>query len=127
MTDRPTRRDLLRPVQLLAFAFFSALFAGIVTLVTMGFFQTAAGEQRQQILIVAAIAAGIAFIAVLLMLSLLLLAVDPAQVSRGVDRPVLLPEPGPADVARSEAAPGPAGDGAGTSGGAPAADPDAGR
>ena len=39
--DRPTRRDLMKPVQLLGLAFGAALFAGVVTLVSMGFFQSA--------------------------------------------------------------------------------------
>ncbi|MEG9492936.1 MAG: hypothetical protein MIJ73_09095 [Microbacterium aurum] len=40
MTDqRPTRRDLLKPVQLLGFAFAAAAFGGIIALVSMGFFQ----------------------------------------------------------------------------------------
>lgn len=92
MTDKPTRRDLLKPVQLLGLAFVAAVFAGVVTLVTMGFFQSRPAEQMQQALVVAAIAAGITFIAVLVILALLLLAVDPAQVAKPVDRPVLLPE-----------------------------------
>ena len=37
--DKPTRRDLMKPVQLLGLAFGAALFAGVVTLVSMGFFQ----------------------------------------------------------------------------------------
>ncbi|QIG39014.1 amino acid transporter [Microbacterium sp. 4R-513] len=90
--DKPTRRDLMKPVQLLGLAFGAALFTGIVTLVSMGFFQQKPGDELQRALVVAAIAAGVAFIAVLLIVSLLLLAVDPAQVQKTVDRPVLLPE-----------------------------------
>jgi len=88
--DKPTRRDLMKPVQLLGLAFGAAAFTGIVTLVTMGFFQQRTSEELQQVGVVAAIAAGIAFIAVLLIVSLLLLAVDPAQVHKQIDRPVLL-------------------------------------
>jgi Na+/melibiose symporter-like transporter len=99
VSDKPTRRDLLRPVQLLGLAALAAVFAGFVTLMTMGFFQAIPGEDRQQVLVVGAIVAGITFIATLLILSLLLLAVDPAQVTKTVDRPVLLPQDPPTDEA----------------------------
>lgn len=92
MTDKPTRRDLMRPVQLLGLAFGSALFAGVVTLVTMGFFQAGPEGQAQRALVFGGIVAGITFIAVLVIVALLLLAVDPAQVGKTVDRAVLLPE-----------------------------------
>jgi energy-coupling factor transporter transmembrane protein EcfT len=90
--DRPTRRDLMKPVQLLGLAFGAAAFAGIVTLVSMGFFQQRTAEEAQAAIVLALIVAGVSFIAVLLIVSLLLLAVDPAQVTKSVDRPVLLPE-----------------------------------
>jgi Na+/melibiose symporter-like transporter len=109
MSDhKPSRRELMRPVQLLGLAFGSALFAGIVTLVTMGFFQSRVEGQSQHALVVGAIVAGITFIAVLVIVALLLLAVDPAQVGRSVDRPVLLPREDASDAA--EQAP-PASDG----------------
>ena len=88
--DKPTRRDLMKPIQLLGLAFGAALFTGIVTLVSMGFFQQHTAAQTGKAAVVAAVAAGIAFIAVLLIVSLLLLAVDPAQVRKQIDRPVLL-------------------------------------
>lgn len=90
--DRPTRRDLMKPVQLLGLAFGAAAFAGIVTLVSMGFFQAGGPEKTQPALVLALIIAGVTFIAVLLIVSLLLLAVDPAQVTKTVDKPVLLPD-----------------------------------
>lgn len=90
--EKPTRRDLLKPVQLLGLAFVAAVFAGVVTLITTGFFQSQNSQQMQHIAVVAAIAAGVTFIAVLVILALLLLAVDPAQVTKGVERPVLLPD-----------------------------------
>lgn len=90
MTDRPTRRDLMKPVQLLGLAFGSAIFAGIVTLVSMGFFQQRFEGRAERALIVAAVVAGITFIVVLVGLALLILAVDPAQVAKPVDRPVLV-------------------------------------
>ena len=90
--DRPTRRVLMKPVQLLGLAFAAALFAGIVTLVSMGFFQQRGTGKAQSAIVLALIIAGVTFIAVLLIVSLLLLAVDPAQVTKQVDKPVLLPE-----------------------------------
>jgi energy-coupling factor transporter transmembrane protein EcfT len=91
--DKPTtRRDLMKPVQLLALAFGAALFAGFVTLMSMGFFQQRTAEEAQVALITALVVAGISFIAVLLIVSLLLLAVDPADLTKTVDKPVLLPD-----------------------------------
>jgi len=91
--DKPTRRDLMKPLQLLGLAFGSALFAGVVTLVSMGFFQRRSPEQAPAALQLALIVAGITFIVVLVMVALMLLAVDPAQVKKQIDRPVLLPDP----------------------------------
>lgn len=88
--ERPTRRDLMKPVQLLGLAFAAALFAGIVTLVSMGFFQQRTAEEAQAAVVLALIIAGVSFIAVLLIVSLLLLAVDPAQVAKQIDKPVLI-------------------------------------
>ncbi|MET0812763.1 MAG: amino acid transporter [Microbacterium sp.] len=90
MTDRPTRRDLMKPVQLLGLAFGSALFAGVVTLVSMGFFQQRFEGQSERALVVALVVAGVTFIVVLVVLALLLLAVDPAQITKTVDTPVLV-------------------------------------
>lgn len=90
--ERPTRRDLMKPVQLLGLAFAAAVFAGIVTLVSMGFFQQRTAEQAQSAFVVALIVAGVSFIAVLVIVSLLLLAVDPAHVTKPIDKPVLLPD-----------------------------------
>lgn len=106
MTDKPgepSRRELMKPVQLLGLAFGAALFAGIVTLVSMGFFQNAApvepGEMTQPVraAVVAAVVAGIAFIVVLVGIALMILAVDPAQVTKTIDRPVLYDDPGDDD------------------------------
>jgi hypothetical protein len=91
MTDHtPTRRDILKPVQLLGFGFAAALFAGIIALVSMGFFQELTAAERGHVLIVSLIVAGIAFIATLVIIALLMLAVDPAQVTKTVDQGVLL-------------------------------------
>ncbi len=88
--EKPSRRDLMRPVQLLGLAFGAALFAGAVTAVSMGVFQSRFEGQAQRALVVAAVVAGIAFIVVLVGLALMILAVDPAQVTKTIDRPVLL-------------------------------------
>jgi hypothetical protein len=90
MTEkRTTRRDLMKPVQLLGLAFGAALFAGVVTLISMGFFQQRQAGQSERALVVALIVLGITFIVVLVGVALLLLAVDPAQVTKQVDHPVL--------------------------------------
>ncbi|WP_336630357.1 MULTISPECIES: amino acid transporter [unclassified Microbacterium] len=91
MSDhRPTRRDLMKPVQLLGFAFAAAAFGGIIALVSMGFFQDLGGDARAQVVVVSLVVAGISFIATLVIIALLMLAVDPAQVTKPVDRPVLM-------------------------------------
>lgn len=92
MTDKPTRRDLMKPVQLLGLAFVAALFAGIVTLISMGFFQNRSSGQSGHALVVGSIVAGITFIATLVIIALLVLAVDPSDVTKTLDRPVLLPK-----------------------------------
>jgi Na+/proline symporter len=104
--DKPTRRDLMKPVQLLGLAFGAAIFAGIVTLISMGFFQQRSSEQAPAALTLALIVAGVTFIVVLVMVALLLLAVDPAQVKKQIDRPVLLPDESPDDSDPDAAAPG---------------------
>ncbi|MCR2808336.1 MULTISPECIES: amino acid transporter [unclassified Microbacterium] len=93
--DKPTRRDLMKPLQLLGLAFGAAVFAGVVTLVAMGFFQQRSPEQAPAALQLALIFAGVTFIVVLLVVSLLLLAIDPAQVHKTIDGPVLLPRDKP--------------------------------
>ena len=96
MTDKPTtRRDLMKPVQLLGLAFVAALFAGFVTLMSMGFFQTRPADEIQRALVVALVAAGATFIITLVSVALLLLAVDPSKVTATVDRPLLLPTDAP--------------------------------
>lgn len=89
MTEKTRRRDLMRPAQLLGIAFACALFAGVITAYVMGAFQDLAGDEKLRAWSMAGIAAGISFIVVLLVVSLLLLAVDPADVEKTVDRPVL--------------------------------------
>ncbi len=93
MNDKPSRRELMRPVQLLGLAFGAAVFAGIVTLVSMGAFQAHPAEDIQRAILTALVVAGITFIVVLVGIALLVLAIDPADVSKKVDRPVLLDPP----------------------------------
>lgn len=114
--DKPTtRKELLRPAQLLIAALVCAVFAGGVTAVSLGAFQDRATPwldaaqheaQRQavvsQAVLYGLIAAGIAFIAVLLIMSLLLLAVKPNDVTKTIDKPVLFEsdkKPGAAEAA----------------------------
>lgn len=106
MTDKPTRRDLMKPAQLIGLALAAALFAGVITLISMGFFQNRVAGQSAHALMVGGVVAGITFIATLVIIALLMLAVDPAQVNRTVDRAVLLPKEEPAD----ESGDGPASD-----------------
>lgn len=104
MTDKPTtRKDLMKPIQLLGLAFIAALFAGFVTLMSMGFFQTRPADEIQRALVVAAVAAGSTFIVVLVSVALMLLVVDPSKVTATVDRPLLLPKDAP-DAAAPDAA-----------------------
>jgi Na+/proline symporter len=104
--DKPTRRDLMKPLQLLGLAFGAAIFAGVVTLVSMGFFQQRSPQQAPAALTLALIIAGVTFIVVLVMVALLLLAVDPAQVKKQIDRPVLLPDENADDANPDAAVPG---------------------
>ncbi len=88
---RPTtRRDLLKPVQLLGFGFAAALFSGLVTLVSMGFFQNLTGDERVHVIVASLIVAGVAFIATLVIIALCMLAIDPAKMTREIDHGVLM-------------------------------------
>lgn len=90
--QRPTRRDLMKPVQLLGFALAAAVFAGAITLAAMGFFQDLDDVQRAHVVVVSLVVAGVSFIATLVIIALLMLAVDPAQVTKQIDQPVLHPK-----------------------------------
>jgi len=104
MTDKPTtRKDLMKPIQLLGLAFGAALFAGFVTLMSMGFFQTRPEDQIQRALVVGLVAAGATFIVVLVSVALMLLVVDPSKVTKTVDRPLLLPKDAPDATAPGDA------------------------
>ncbi|MBU4464470.1 MAG: amino acid transporter [Actinobacteria bacterium] len=108
MNDRPTRRDLMKPMQLLGLGFAAAAFAFFVTLVSMGFFQQRGGDQVPRALITALVVAGITFIVTLVTIALLMLVVDPADVTKTIDRAVLLDPEAPADDAPDAPASGPA-------------------
>lgn len=105
-TKKTTRRELLHPVQLLGFAFLAAVVAGVVAAVSLGILQAprkpgmtaaAADQLREHIfwnaLSMSGIVAGITFIVVLLLLSMMLLAIKPSDFDGdGVSQGVLLPE-----------------------------------
>lgn len=101
MTDRkPTRREILRPLHLVGLALVSGLFALVVTLVSTGAFTArvnnaiASGTYEGLTpLALGFVVGGGAFIVTLLGLAMLMLAVDPADVTKTVDRPVLYDEP----------------------------------
>ncbi|MGO1235880.1 MAG: amino acid transporter [Microbacterium gubbeenense] len=89
MTDKLTRRDLMKPVHLLGWSFVAALFAGFVTAMSMGAFADGGSETVGSAWRLAAIVAGIVFIVCVLSLALLLLVVDPKEVAKSHDRGVL--------------------------------------
>ncbi|MEN2738729.1 amino acid transporter [Microbacterium sp. X-17] len=91
MNERPRRRELMKPVQLLGLAFAAAAFAFLVTLLSMGILQDIPDAAKMQALIVASVLGGSVFVVTLIGIALLLLAVDPADVTKTIDRPVLLP------------------------------------
>ncbi|MEJ1089195.1 hypothetical protein WDU99_12810 [Microbacterium sp. Mu-80] len=98
MTDpKPTRRDILRPLHLVGIALACGIFAAVVTLVSTGAFtervnlSIAKGTYEGLTPIgLGLVVGGAAFIVTLLGLSMLILAIDPADVTKRVDRPVLL-------------------------------------
>ena len=96
MTEKTRRRDLFRPLQLVGLSLLCGLFAGVVTLIATGAFT----EKVMRMVTsgtyadippwnLAFIVTGGIFIASLLILSILILAVDPADFSKPHDRPVL--------------------------------------
>lgn len=94
--EKPTRRDILRPLHLLGIALACGVFAMVVTLVSTGAFtsrvNTAIANGTYDGLTPVAlglVVGGGAFIATLLILAMLILAVDPADVTKTIDRPVL--------------------------------------
>lgn len=91
-----TRKELMRPAQLLGLALVAAVFGGFVTAMSLGLFQARgdAAENAATVahsLVVGGVVAGVIFIVVLLLMSLMLLAVKPEDYQKPVDRAVLLP------------------------------------
>ena len=102
--DKPTRRDILRPLHLLGIALACGVFAMVVTFITTGAFTARVNIAISQgtydgltPVALGLVVGGGAFIATLLILAMLILAVDPADVTKTVDRPVLYDEEDPAD------------------------------
>jgi hypothetical protein len=79
-------------VQLLGLSALAALFAGGVTLMSMGFFQQRFRTQSAHALDTALVVTGITFIVTIVVISLLLLAVKPAEFTTVIDKPVLISE-----------------------------------
>jgi hypothetical protein len=97
---KSTRRELLRPLHLLGIALAAGIFAAVVTLVTTGAFTArvnmaiANGSYQGLTPIgLGLVVGGGAFIVTLLIMSMLILAVDPRQYQdKTLDRPVLYDE-----------------------------------
>ncbi|MDT0157880.1 hypothetical protein Q9R19_09620 [Microbacterium sp. ARD32] len=119
MTDqKPTRREILRPLHLLGIALACGVFAMLVTIFSTGGFTS---RVRRAIangtyhdlppVTLGLVIGGISFIVTLLLLAMLMLAVNPSDVTKTIDKPVLL-EPkqkrsrGSADAASADAAGG---------------------
>ncbi|MFD5225974.1 hypothetical protein ACFWHT_10185 [Microbacterium sp. NPDC058342] len=98
MTDqKPTRREILRPLHLVGIALVCGIFATVVTLVSTGAFTervnraiASGAYEGLTPLALGLVIGGVSFIVTLLGLSLLMLAVDPADVTKQIDRAVLL-------------------------------------
>lgn len=97
MTDhKPTRGEILRPLHLVGIALACGVFAAVVTMVSTGAFTSrvrnaiARGTYTDLPPVsLGLVVGGIAFIVTLLGLAMLMLAVNPADVTRTIDRPVL--------------------------------------
>ncbi|MEW1962692.1 hypothetical protein AB0269_09555 [Microbacterium sp. NPDC077644] len=112
MSDKKsTRRELLRPLHLLGIALAAGIFAAVVTLVSTGAFTArvnnaiASGTYQGLTPVgLGLVIGGGAFIVTLLILSMLILAVDPRQYEeQTLDRPVLFDEDADAPATGPEA------------------------
>lgn len=94
---KSTRRELLRPLHLLGIALAAGVFAAVVTLVSTGAFTSRVNDsiargtyQGLTPVVLGLVVGGGAFIVTLLVLSMLILAVDPREYQeKTLDRPVL--------------------------------------
>ncbi|WP_313354480.1 hypothetical protein [Microbacterium sp.] len=97
MTDnKPTRKEILRPLHLVGIALAAGVFATVVTLVSTGAFtervnlSIAKGTYEGLTPVgLGLVVGGASFIVTLLGLAMLMLAIDPADVTKTIDRPVL--------------------------------------
>lgn len=97
---KSTRRELLRPLHLLGIALAAGVFAAVVTLVSTGAFTArvnnaiASGTYQGLTPVgLGLVVGGGAFIVTLLIMSMLILAVDPREYQeKTLDRPVLFDE-----------------------------------
>ncbi|KNY04121.1 MULTISPECIES: hypothetical protein [unclassified Microbacterium] len=103
--EKPTRRDILRPLHLLGIALGCGVFAAIVTLVSTGAFTSRVNDAIARgtydgltPIALGLVVGGGAFIVTLLILAMLILVVDPADVTKTVDRPVLYDPETPDDA-----------------------------
>lgn len=94
--DKPTRSDILRPLHLLGIALACGVFAAVVTLVSTGAFTSRVNAaiangtyEGLTPIALGLVVGGGAFIVTLLVLAMLILVVDPADVTKTVDRPLL--------------------------------------
>ena len=109
MTDqKPSRKEILRPLHLVGIALTAGVFATVVTLVTTGAFtervnlSIARGTYEGLTpLGLGLVIGGASFIVTLLGLAMLMLAVDPADVTKTIDRPVLLDQDAPKSASGS--------------------------
>lgn len=116
--DKPSRREILRPLHLVGIALACGVFAAFVTLFSTGAFtepvNTAIANGTYEGLTPVAlglVAGGASFIVTLLVLAMLMLAIDPADVTKTIDRPVLYDAPDDeSDAPASEKPAGPASD-----------------
>ena len=98
--NKPNRRELLRPLHLLGIALACGVFAAVVTLVSTGAFTSRVNAsiangsyQGLTPIALGLVIGGGAFIVTLLIMSMLILAVDPRDYqSKTLDRPVLYDE-----------------------------------
>lgn len=99
MSDKTTRRELLRPLHLLLIALGTGVFAGVVTLFSTGAFTSRVNSMISSgnyegltPIALSLVVGGGAFIVTVLLLAMMILVVDPADVTKTVERPVLYPE-----------------------------------